>query len=56
MTSSMHNCHFNKPKSLRGRYSLCKMDVEFGSDVGEIEEVEILGYAGRLFRRIYSCM
>ena len=42
MTSSMHNRHFNKPKSLRGRYSLCNMDVEFGSDLGEIEEVEIV--------------
>ena len=28
------------------------MDVEFGSDLGEIEEVEIVGYTGRLFRRI----
>ena len=55
MTSSMHNRHFNYPKSLRGRYSFCNMDVEFGSDLGEIEEVEIVGYAGRLFRRIYSC-
>ena len=54
MTSSMHSRHFNYPKSLRGRYSLCNMD-EFGSDLGEIEEVEIVGYAGRLFHRIYSC-
>ena len=31
------------------------MDVEFGSDLGEIEEVEIIvGYAGRLFRPFYS--
>ena len=25
------------------------MDVEFGSDLGEIEEVEIVGYTGRFF-------
>ena len=31
------------------------MDVEFGSDLGETEEIEIVGYAGRLFRRISSC-
>ena len=55
MTSSINNRHFNQPKSLRGRYLLCNKDVEFGSDLDETEEVEIVGYAGRLFRRIYSC-
>ena len=55
MTSSMNNHHLNWPKSLRSRYSLCIMDVEFDSDLGEIKEVEIVGYAGGLFRHMYSC-
>ena len=46
MTSSVDNRHFTWSKSLRGSYSLYNMDIEFDSDLGEIEEVEIIGHVG----------
>ena len=42
----MYNRRFTWTKSLRGSYSLYNMDVEFGSDLSEIEKVEIIGHAG----------
>ena len=50
MTSSVDNRHFTWSKSLRGSYSLYNMDIEFDSDLGEIEEVEIIGHVGGTFQ------
>ena len=53
MTSSMNNRYLSSPKLLRGRCSLCNMDVEFDSELGEIEEGATVRHARGLSSCIY---